>query len=199
MKTELILEWFGTLSMLFSILSLYAVLFKSLTGRVEIQDLKLFVFVMVAGILVSQIFFHWSGAFDPKMLKPILRILLFGAIAFFIGAVMILFSLIIRAITQNAPSTRSLFMSIGFKFLVLGIALWLVWVGGIFQPIHSKFRGVLFTWVGMAFFGASVASLGSILYDAISTRVTFITSLLVYTVISSIIIGVVMLRMSGLI
>jgi hypothetical protein len=193
----LFLEWFGTLSLLFSILALYAVLFRSLLGRVEIQDLKLFIFVMIAGVLLSQLLFWESGAFDPMRTNPVLKILWFGGIAFFIGSVLILFSLISRAITQNAPTTRSLITSIIFKFLVIAIGLWLTYVGGVFNPNNLPFRSSLFTWAGMAFFTASVIALGSILYDAISTKVTFITSILVYTVISGIILGIIMLKLSG--
>jgi len=196
---ELVLEWFGTLSLLFSILALYAVLFKSLTGRVEIEALKLFIFVMIAGVIVSQLLFWESGAFDPNRTNPILRILWFGGVTFFVGSVIILFSLIFRAITRNVPSTRSLMISIVFKFLVIAIGLWLVWTGGVFKLSNQGFRSTLFTLIGIAFFAASLVSLGSILYDAIDTKLDFITSILVYTVISGVAIGFFMLKLSGVI
>lgn len=198
MNMEFVLKWFGTISLLFSILALYAVLFKSLTGRVEIEALKLFVFVMIAGVIVNQLLFRGAGAFDPGQTNPILKILWGGAILFFLGSIIILFSLITRSIkTGNVPSTRSLVIAIVFKFLVIGIGLWLVWKGGLFNPVNSKFRSGLFTWIGIAYFAASVVSLGAILYDAINSKLDFFARILVYTVVIGIALGFFMLQLSG--
>lgn len=195
---KFVLEWFGTISLSFSVLALYVVLFKSLRGKVEIEALRLFVFVMIAGVIVNQLLFWGADAFDPGRTSPILKILWIGAITFFAGSVIILFSLITRSIrTSLAPSARSFVISIIFKFLVIGIGVWLVYASGVFNPSNRQFRSTLFTWVGIFYFAASVVSLGAILWDAINAKLDFIARILVYTVIVGIALGFLMMKLSG--